>query len=341
MAGQTKYAPASGIPELKRAIVRKLQRDNGLSYTEKQIVVSCGAKHSLYNLFRVLLGDGDEVIVPSPYWVSYPEQIESSGGKAVIVETSEADGFVLRPEALRRKISPRTRVLVLNSPNNPTGRILERRDLEALAEICLQHGVVVISDEVYEKLVYEGYAHHSIAQISPEMKRQTLVVNGHSKTYAMTGWRVGYVAGDEEVVAAIGRLQSQSTSNSVTFTQYAAVAALDGDQGCVADMVREFDRRRRYVVDRLNRMKGVTCSTPLGAFYAFPNVSSAYGKVYGRATVQGSFDFCTALLEQEKVAMVPGKPFGSGAHVRLSYATSMDILQKSMDRLERFLASGR
>ncbi|MBI2194589.1 MAG: pyridoxal phosphate-dependent aminotransferase [Planctomycetes bacterium] len=339
--GQTKYSAAAGIPELKKAIVRKFNRDNGLNYTEKQIVVSSGAKHTLYNLFRVLLGEGDEVIVPAPFWVSYPEQIDSAGGKTVVVETSQKDGFVLRPEALKAKITPRTRFLVLNSPSNPTGGIYAKADIKALAEVCLRQGIGVISDEIYEKLVYEGHTHYSIAQVSPEMQAQTLLVNGLSKAYSMTGWRLGYLAGDEKVVDAVSRLQSQSTSNPVTFVQYGAVAALDGDQAFVSKMCAEFDGRRKYMVQRLNAMRGVSCPMPLGAFYAFPNVSSYYGKSFKGVKVSGSFQFCGALLEQEKVAIVPGQPFHADGHVRLSYATSMDEIRNALDRIERFLASAK
>jgi len=338
-AGQTKYSAASGLPELKEAVVRKLERENGLTYTTKQITISCGAKHTLYNLFQVLLADGDEVIVPAPYWVSYPEQIECAGGTTVVAETSAADGFVLRPEELRSKITPRTRFLVINSPSNPSGGVYAREDLAALAEICLEKNIGVVSDEIYEHLIYEGRTHHSIAQVSPEMKDLTLLVNGHAKAYSMTGWRVGYVAGDEAVIAAVGRLQSQSTSNPVTFVQYGAAAALDGDQTCVREMVAEFDKRRKHIVERLNAMPGVTCPTPLGAFYAFPNFGSHYGKTYGGVAVKDSFDFCAALLAQKKVAVVPGKPFHADAHIRLSYATSMEVIGQALDRIEEFLAS--
>jgi aspartate aminotransferase len=337
--GQTKYSAASGIPELKEAIVRKLKRENDLTYTPKQIVISSGAKHTLYSLFQVLLGDGDEVVVPAPYWVSYPEQIECAGGKTVVAETHAEDGFVLRPEEFKKRITPRTKLLVINSPNNPTGGIHEKEDLEALAEICVRRNIGVVSDEIYERLIYEGHRHYSIAQVSPEMKALTLLVNGHSKAYSMTGWRVGYVAGDPAVVDAVSRLQSQSTSNTVTFVQYGAVAALDGDQQCVAGMVKEFDRRRRYIVQRLNAMPGVTCPTPLGAFYVLPSVASYYGRKFGGVLVKDSFDFCDVLLAQEKVAAVPGKPFHADEHIRLSYATSMGVIEKAMDRIERFLAS--
>ena len=338
-SGETKYSPASGLPVLKNAIVRKLKRDNGLSYDTKQIAISSGAKHTLYNLFQVLLGEGDEVIVPAPYWVSYPEQIGCAGGKTVVVNTSEADGFVLRPDALREKLTDRTRFLVLNSPSNPTGGVYEKSDLEAVAEVCLENNIGVISDEIYEHLIYGGRTHHSIAEVSPEMKELTLVVNGHSKAYSMTGWRLGYVAGNADVVAAVGRLQSQSTSNPVTFVQYGGVAALDKDQQCVLEMRAEFDKRRMYIVDRLNSLPGVTCATPLGAFYVFPNVGSHYGKTLGGAKVKDSFDFCDALLKQQKVAIVPGEPFGADPHVRLSYATSMAVIEKGLDRIASFLAS--
>jgi len=338
-AGQTKYSAASGLPELKEAVVRKLERENGLTYTAKQIAVSCGAKHTLYNLFQVLLGDGDEVVVPAPYWVSYPEQIECAGGKTVVAETSAEDGFVLRPEEFKSKITSRTRFLVINSPSNPSGGVYAKEDLAALADICVENNIGVVSDEIYEHLIYEGRTHCGIAQVSPEMKDLTLLVNGHAKAYSMTGWRVGYVAGDEGVIAAVGRLQSQSTSNPVTFVQYGAAAALDGDQACVKEMVEEFDKRRKYIVERLNAMPGVSCPTPLGAFYSFPNFGSHYGKTYGGVEVKDSFDFCAALLDQKKVAVVPGKPFHADEHIRISYATSMEVIGKALDRIEEFLAS--
>jgi aspartate aminotransferase len=340
-SGETKYSPASGLPALKDAIVRKLERDNGLSYDTKQIAISCGAKHTLYNLFQVLLGEGDEVIVPAPYWVSYPEQIGCAGGKTVVVQTSEADGFVMKPDALKEKLTDRTRFLVLNSPSNPTGGVYDQSDLEAIAQVCLEKNIGVISDEIYEHLIYEGRTHHSIAQVSPEMKDLTLVVNGHSKAYSMTGWRIGYVAGNADVVAAVGRLQSQSTSNPVTFVQYGGVAALDHDHQCVTDMRAEFDKRRNYIVERLNALPGVTCATPLGAFYVFPNFGSHYGKTFGDVEVKDSFDFCDGLLNQKKVAIVPGKPFDADPHGRLSYATSMDVIEQALDRIESFLSSGQ
>ncbi|MEN6625335.1 MAG: pyridoxal phosphate-dependent aminotransferase [Candidatus Sumerlaeia bacterium] len=334
-AGNTKYTPASGTPALKKSIVEKFKRDQGLEYTPAQVIVSCGAKHSLYNIFMALVDDGDEVIIPAPYWLSYPEMVTMAGGRSVFVEATVEQNFKITPEQLEAAITPRTVAFLMNSPSNPTGMIYSREELEGLARVLERHpNVAIISDEIYEKLVYDGAMHTSIAQLSPELKERTLVVNGMSKAYSMTGWRLGYVAGPLDIIKAIGRLQSHSTSNPVTFCQPAAITALDTCEGEIARMVKAFDERRREMVKRLNAMNGVRCPEPRGAFYAFPDVSDTYG----RMGVSGSIQFAEKLLAEARVSVVPGAPFGEDRCIRLSYATSMDNIVKGLDRLAKFLA---
>lgn len=336
--GYTKYTAATGLPALRKAIAAKFLRDNGLSYEPAQIVVSCGAKHSIYNVLQAVLEEGDEAIIPAPYWVSYPEMVKCAGAAPVIVPTTEAEGFKLRPEKLRAAITSRTKLLILCSPSNPTGAVYTAEELRALADVAVEKDLLVLSDEIYEKLCY-GVPFASIAAARPEMKERTVVVNGASKAYSMTGWRIGYAAGPREIMAAVGRMQSQSTSNATSIAQYAALAALEGDQSCVEAMRREYARRRDAVVARLRAIPGITCAEPHGAFYVFPRVAALYGKRCEGRPLSGSAAFAEALLEKAHVATVPGSGFGNDEHIRLSYATSMEKIQAGLDRLERFVRS--
>lgn len=336
--GFTKYTPVGGTEDLKDAIIRKLERDNGLSYKRSQIVVSCGAKHSLYNLAMALFEAGDEVIIPAPYWVSYPDIVVLTGAKPVIVATQEEDGFKIRPDAFEAAITERTRAVVINSPCNPTGAAYSRSELEALGEIAVRKGILVISDDIYEKIVYDGFSFSSIAAISEELRKQTIVVNGVSKAFAMTGWRIGYAAGPEEIIAAVAKIQSQSTSNPTSISQKASVAALDGDQKVVAEMVCEFQRRRDRIVAAINDVPGMTCRRPEGAFYVFPNVSGLFGRTFSGGTIKDSAGLAEYLLEAANVAVVPGSAFGDDNYIRLSYATSMKNIEEGTRRIKEAVA---
>jgi aspartate aminotransferase len=330
--GFTKYTPVGGIDPLKNAIIEKFKRDNGLNYEREEIIVSCGAKHSLYNIAQALYRPGDEVLIPSPYWVSYPDQVVLNDAVPVIVKTYESDSFMLKPEALESHITKKTRALVLNSPSNPTGLTYDRKTLEEIAEILLRHNLFVISDEIYEKLVYDGVEHVSIASLGNDIKKKTIVVNGLSKSHAMTGWRVGFAAGPKDVIKAMTNIQSQSTSNPNSIAQKAAVEALTGPQDFIDVMRREFDARRRYLVSELNSISAVKCITPTGAFYAFPNISALLGKAAAKPVLTSS-DLALYLLENADVALVPGEAFGDDNYIRLSYATSMETLRKGVERI--------
>ncbi|MDD5711340.1 MAG: pyridoxal phosphate-dependent aminotransferase [Smithellaceae bacterium] len=336
--GFTKYTPVGGTNDLKDAIIGKLERDNGLAYKRNQIVVSCGAKHTLYNLAQVLFEEGDEVIIPAPYWVSYPDIVILTGAKPVIVETKEEDGFKLRPEALKAAITKKTKAVVINSPSNPTGAAYTKAELDKLAEIIVPAGIIAISDDIYEKIIYDGFSFADIAQASEEMKKLTVVVNGVSKAYAMTGWRIGYAAGPEEIIAAISKIQSQNTSNPTSIAQKAAEEALKGDQQIVSVMVAEFNKRRNFIAAALNAMPGVSCLNPQGAFYVFPNVSGLFGKSFGGKVIRGSGDLAGFLLEEANIAVVAGEAFGSDRHIRLSYATSMAKIEEGMKRMTAALS---
>jgi aspartate aminotransferase len=332
--GQTKYTEVAGIPELRAAVCQKFKRDNGLDYQPDEVLVSCGAKHALFNAVVALLNPGDEVLVPSPYWVSYPEQARLVGAVPVAVETREATGFDLDPGRLRAALTPRTKLIVLNTPNNPTGAVFSPAALEAVAKLVVETKLLVVSDECYEALTFEG-RHVSIASLDPEVKARTLVVNTCSKAYAMTGWRIGYAAGPREVIRAMTDVQSQVTSNPSSVAQWAAVEALAGPQDEVAKMAGEFDRRRRLIVAGLNTLPGVSCVMPKGAFYAFANVSGLFGRrAKGQAApLRGSVAVAAFLLEQARVAVVPGVDFGSDDHVRLSYATSDALIAEGLARM--------
>ncbi len=337
-AGKTKYTPVGGINELKDAIIAKLQKDNGLTYSRDEILVSCGGKHSLYNIAQVLFEAGDEVIVPAPYWVSYPDQILLNDAVPIIVATQEKNGFKLTAEELRAAISDRTKALILNSPSNPTGATYSRQDLEALAEVILEKDLIVISDEIYEKIVYEGFPFCSIAELGPEMKARTLVVNGASKVYSMTGWRMGFTAGPKQVISAMAMLQGQVTTNINSITQWACVEAYRGSQDFLKDWVQEFQRRRDYILTRLHDIPGLKCFKPEGAFYVFPNISAYLGKQFEGKIMHTDEDLCDFLLNEGKVACVAGSGFGTEGFMRLSYATSMEKIVKGMDRIANSLA---
>jgi aspartate aminotransferase len=330
--GQTKYTEVGGIAELRAAVCHKLKRDHGLEYAPDEITVSCGAKHTLYNIVMALVNPGDEVLIPSPYWVSYPEQVRLLGGVPVAVETHESTGFDLDPAAVRRAVTAKTKLIILDSPGNPTGAVFSPAALEEVGRLAVERGLWLVSDECYEALTYEG-RHVSTASLSPEIKARTILVNTCSKAYAMTGWRIGYAAGPKAIIRAMTDIQSQVTSNPASVAQWAAVEALSGPQDEIAKMVGEFDRRRRAIIDLLNAIPGVHCATPKGAFYAFPNVSGLFGKRWKGGVIKGSVDVCTFLLEEARIACVAGEDFGSDAHIRISYATGIDTIREGMRRM--------
>jgi aspartate aminotransferase len=326
--GFTKYTPSSGIPELRQAAADKFSRDNGLVYKPSQIIVSCGGKHSCCNVILATCNPGDEVIIPAPYWLSYPEMVRLAEAKPVVVETTDKTEFKITPEQLRAAITPRTRLFILNSPSNPTGSVYSPQEIKALGDICVEKGVLIMSDEIYEKLIYDGAQYASVAAFSPQHYQHTIIVHGLAKAYSMTGWRIGLTAAPEPIAKAIDAIQSHSTSNPTSFAQKGAVAALTGPQDHLPLWVAEFSRRRAFAWKRLNSMPGVSCVNAKGAFYLFPNISQ---------TGLGSLDFCAQLLEQQKVAAVPGTAFGAADYIRLSYATSMENIEKGLDRIERFV----
>jgi aspartate aminotransferase len=334
-AGQTKYTEVGGVSEVRAAVCAKLRRDNGLDYEPADVVVSCGAKHSLFNAMVALLDPGDEVLVPSPYWVSYPEQVRLLDGVPVAVATEEATGFDLDVDRLRAALTPRTKMVVLNSPNNPTGAVFSAAALEGVARLAVERSLWIISDECYEPFTFGG-RHRSVAALGPDVKARTLVVNTCSKAYAMTGWRLGYAAGPRELIRAMTDVQSQVTSNPSSVAQWAAVEALTGPQDEVAVMAAEFDARRHLIVEGLNALPGLRCVMPRGAFYAFPNVSGLFGRraPSGGETLRTSTDVAAFLLTEAQVAVVPGVDFGSDAHVRLSYATSAPLIREGLRRME-------
>ncbi len=331
--GFTKYTPTAGIEPLRKAICDKLWRDNGLKYEPNQIIVTCGGKHALYNTFQVICDPGDEVIIPAPYWVSYPEMVKLADGVPVFVYADESTGFVPAIDAFREKITARTRAIVVNSPCNPTGAVFPRQRLEEIADLALRHDLYIISDEIYEKMVYDGHEHFSIASLGEEVKKRTILVNGMSKAYSMTGWRIGYAAAERELIAAMTRIQDQSTSNPTSIAQRAALAALQASEDAVKQMVTAFAERRRAIVDGLNNIPGFRCAEPGGAFYAFPNVSALYGKRWGDRVLNNSDAFAEYLLEVARVAVVPGSGFGADENIRLSYACSLDTIRNGLARI--------
>lgn len=327
--GETKYTPVAGTAALQKAIAEKLERENGLPYKSNQVVVSNGAKHSLYNLFVAILNDGDEVIIPSPYWLSYPEMVRLGGGVPVFVHCSEKNDYKLRPAELEAAITPRTKAFVLNSPSNPIGIVYTPRELRALSETAANHGIYIISDEIYEKMVYDGAVHVSPGSFSKAIFDRTITVNGFSKSFSMTGWRLGYMAGPGEIVKAVCAIQSHSSSGPNTFAQFGALAALKEPSDSVEKMVKAFAERRKYIHDRISAVKGVTCVKPQGAFYILPNISR-----FGLDSVQ----FSERLMREKGVAVVPGLSFGADQCVRLSYACGMDTIREGMDLFAEFVA---
>ena len=337
--GKTKYTPASGIPELKAAIARKLETENGLKYAPEQIVVNIGGKHSVYEAMQAVLDPGDELLLPAPFWVTYPEAAKLAGATVKIMDTDKKNSYKIAPGQLKKAITKKTAMLVLNSPNNPGGFSYTPDELRALAKALEGTTVCVMSDEIYEKLIYGDTKFISFAALSQDAYNRTLTLNGLSKTYSMTGWRLGYTAGPVEVIKAMSRLQDHMTSNPVTFAQYAAIAAMGPQSAAAIEKMRiEFEKRARYMADRLRAMKGVECMEPTGAFYCFPDVSVHYGRTVGGVEITGSDSFAKALLEQANVGVVPGKPFGCDANVRLSFATSMELITKGLDRMEKWLS---
>jgi aspartate aminotransferase len=334
--GFTKYTTPSGIDELKEAIVDKLKRDNGLVYARQQIVVSCGAKHTLHNLAQVLFDPGDEVILPSPYWTTYETIIQMAGAVPIIIPTTEHEGFRVSLDRLGHHLTPRTKAFILNSPSNPTGSMYDHDELAAMATLAMAHDIYVIADDIYDKIIYDGRGQTSIIQLMQAAPHLGILVNGFSKTYAMTGWRLGYAAGPREIIAAMGNYQSQTTSNPTSFVQKAGIDALRGPQEAVGLMVQEFEQRRNYVVERLNAIEGLSCFRPMGAFYAFPNVSATYGKHSASGQITDSVSFAEHLLQTAGVAVVPGAVFGDDRCIRLSFATSMEQLHTGLDRMEQF-----
>ena len=325
--GQTKYTASSGTDALKAAICEKLQRENGLEYAPKQVIVSCGAKHSIYNLLQAILDPGDEVIIPAPYWVSYPEQVKLADGVPVIVEAPESNGFKVTANAIAAAVSPKTKLVVVNSPSNPSGAVIDDAELRKIAELAVAKDLLILSDEIYEHLTY-GRKHTTIASFGPEVQQRTFVINGFSKAYSMTGWRLGWLAGDPEVVAAMGRIQDQSTSNPTSFAQAGGVAALRGDQSCVETMRQAFEKRRNVIVEGLNAIPGISCVKPDGAFYVLPNVSGLTSP-----QLPDGDAIAEHLLSQALVAVVPGSGFGVPQNLRLSYACSMENIERSLERI--------
>ena len=342
--GDTKYTPSSGTVALKEAIIEKLKRDNGLTCSRNEIIVSCGAKHSIYNLMQALLDPGDEVVIPAPYWVSYPEQVKLAGGIPVVVTADESTGFLSTAAQIEAVLTPKTKMVIVNSPSNPTGAVYAPAALRDIAELCAGRGIYLMSDEIYEKILYTGSEFVSPAGFSDDIKKLTITVNGFSKAHSMTGWRLGYAAADLDIVAAMSKIQDQSTSNPTSIAQAAGVEALNGPQDAVETMRQAFQERRDWIVPALNAIPGVECQTPGGAFYVFPNVSRVYGKSWipdgdSPRTIGGSDDFAAYLLEKYEVAVIPGSGFGTDANIRLSYATSMKNIQKGIARIAEAVAA--
>ena len=327
-AGFTKYTPSSGIPELRQALADKFQRENGLTYKPSQIIVSCGGKHSCYNVILATCEEGDEVLIPAPYWLSYPEMVKLAGATPVILPTTDRTEFKVTPGQLRAAITPRTRLFILNSPSNPTGSVYTPDEIRALGDVCVEKGVLIMSDEIYEQLLYDGATHRSVASFSPEHQAHTIIVHGFAKAWSMTGWRLGFLAAPDPIAKAIDAVQSHSTSNPTSFAQKGGVAALNGPQDHLKVWLAEYAKRRAYAWAKLNSIPGISCVNSKGAFYLFPNISG---------TGLRSADFCARLLEQEKVAAVPGIAFGADDYLRISYATSLANIEKGLDRLDHFV----
>ena len=331
--GLTKYTDVKGIEPLRAAIAKKYQDEYGLSYRKEDVIVSCGAKHSLYNLFQAVVNPGDEVLIPAPYWVSYADMALLAGGVPKLIATDESTGFRITAEQLQTALSPRTKVFVLNSPCNPTGATYDKDELLAIGKVLAQHSCLIFADDIYEKIIYDGFAVHNIVALCAHLRERTIIINGVSKTYAMTGWRIGYALGASDVIAAAGKIQSQSTSNPASIAQWAALEALRGPQDTVVTMVREFHKRRDVIVERLNAIPGIHCLKPEGAFYVFPNIAGLIGKSANGKKLNSPCDVADYLLEEAKVAGVPGEDFGSQQHIRFSYATSLPDIEKGCARV--------
>jgi len=335
--GHTKYTPTSGIKELKESICKKLKNDNNLDYSPEEILVSCGAKHSIFNIILTLCNEEDEVIIPSPYWVSYPEMVKISGAKSIFIKTTPESDFKITPQQLLEAITPETKLLILNSPSNPTGMIYTKEELLNLSEILIEKNIFCISDEIYEKIIYDGLKHVSIASLGKDIKKLTFVVNGFSKSYSMTGWRLGYAAGPAEVIKAMSNLQGHCTSNPTSISQFAALEALKGPQEDLNQMVSEFKKRRDYTVEKIYSIKGLSVIKPQGAFYCFVNISQIIGKTFQGKTINNSLELTELLLAKANIAVVPGHVFGEDNFIRLSYATSMENIIEGLNRLQNFV----
>ena len=336
--GFTRYTPASGTVELKQAVVDKFKRDNGLDYEIADIVISNGAKHSLVNALGAILNPGDEVIIPTPCWVSYPEMVKINGGVPVLVKAEEKDNFIVTAQKIRDAVTDKTRAVIINTPSNPTGMIYSSQELKDIADLCVEKNIYVISDEIYEHLIYGDKKHVSIASFGEDIKNLTIVVNGVSKTYAMTGWRIGYTASPRAIAKVMSNVQSHATSNPNSIAQKAALAALTGPMDEAFAMREEFEKRRNYMVERINSIENISCLMPDGAFYVMMNISKLIGKSYEGIKINGSDDFANLFLEKSKVAVVPCSGFDSDIHVRWSYATSMENIKEGLDRLEKFVS---
>jgi len=331
--GKTGYTDASGIMELKEVVSEAIQKETGAEYTPESIIINCGGKHSFFNLSLAFFEPGDDVLVPAPYWVSYPPMLSLAGANPVIVPAPKEQGFKVTVDGLSAAATKRTKALVLNSPSNPTGAAYDKAELEEIARFCLENDIYIISDEIYDKLVYDGFTHTSVASLGEDVADITIYLNGVSKTYAMTGWRIGYAAGPADLINAMGKIQSHSTSNPTSMSQWAAIGALTGPQEYVEKMRMEFEKRRSIMVDGLNEIPGVSCLKPQGAFYVFPDVSGVYGASTGDGVIEGSVDFASYLLSQVKVALVPGLAFGDDHCVRLSYASSLEEITEGVRRI--------
>lgn len=335
--GMTRYTPAAGTKELRKAICEKLRRDNDMTYTYGDILVSNGAKHTLFNILQAIIDPGDEVLIPTPCWVSYPELVRMAGGVPVFIPATEEHNFIPTNKDIASRVTRRTKAIIITSPSNPNGSVWAREQLQFVADLAVSHPFFVISDEIYEKLIYDGRKHLSIAQLGEQIKSQTFLVNGVSKAYAMTGWRIGYVAGPRSVISAMASFQSQATSNPNSIAQYAAMKALQGDQSCVEEMVQEFQRRRDVMVEKINAIPGLSCCKPQGAFYIMMNITGILGRRYNGRMMESSLDFAELLLAEKQVALVPGVAFEAEGYCRLSYAVSMDSILTGLERIAEFI----
>ena len=335
--GMTRYTPAAGTKELRKAICEKLRRDNDMTYTYGDILVSSGAKHTLFTILQGIIDPGDEVLIPTPCWVSYPEMVRMAGGVPIFIPADESTNFIPTSRDIASRVTRRTKAIIITSPSNPNGSVWEQEQLQFVADLAVSHPFYVISDEIYEKLIYDGRKHLSIAQLGEQIKAQTFLVNGMSKAYAMTGWRIGYVAGPRHEITAMANFQSQATSNANTIAQYAAMKALQGDQSCVDEMVKEFEKRRDLMVERINAIPGISCRKPQGAFYIMMNIRQLLGRTYNGRVLESSMDFAELLLAEKQVAVVPGVAFEAEGYCRLSYAVSADQINRGLDRIEEFV----